>query len=325
MDVRVSQGSVAAQIQLFGCMVSPEFELDGRTVRPLYTAPWEQYLPDPMLSNLRGDFACVPFGIAPESTDGFPPRWRTGSGPAGGHAHGYPANVVWWLTRTEPGSAEFVVDLPDTEPVAQVRRTVTCRPDGLELVDELVVRRDTRLPLGLHPMVRLPEGVGGAVVVPPRCRSIETYPVATDASSILCPDASFDDLGRAPLRAGGTTDLSRLPLAQDTEELVQLCEVETTSLSVENRVEGYRVTVEWDAALRHCLLWISNRGRAFPPWNSRNLCLGVEPVTSAFDLGTAISAGSNPLAARGMQTAVPLAAGRTHRLWHRLAVEPLNQ
>lgn len=260
MDLRIGGAPVAAEIQLAGGMVSPEFEVAGATVRPLYTAPWEPFASDPLLSRLRGDFACVPFGIAPETTDGFPERWRTDPGPVSPYPHGYPANVVWNVSRVEPGEAELVVDLPDTEAVAQVRRMVSCRAGGVELVDELLVRRDAELPLGLHPMVRLPEVEHGAVVLPPQCRVLQTYPIATDASSVL---------------------------------------------------------------LRHCLLWISNRGRSAAPWNSRNLCLGVEPISSAFDLGAAISAGPNPLAAQGMPTAVPLRAGGTYRLWHRLAVEPM--
>lgn len=327
MTVRVSQGAVAAEIQLEGCMVSPVFELDGEEVRPLYTAPWPEHPEDPLLSKLRGDFLCVPFGIAPASTEAFPPAWRFESQhpePESGYAHGYPANVAWRVAEAGPESAEFVLDLLQTEAVAEVRRVVTCRAGAVEIEDRLTMRRDARLPLGLHPIVRLPEQPGQAVVAPPGCAGYRTYPVPTDASSVLLPDASFADLGRAPLRQGGTLDLSRLPLDFDTEELVQLCDLEKPSLAVENRAEGYRVGIEWDPVLRHCLLWISNRGRKFAPWNGRNLCLGVEPVTSAFDLGTAISAGPNPLADSGLATAVDLVAGRTRVLRHRFTLGRLD-
>ena len=37
---------------------------------------------------------------------------------------------------------------------------------------------------------------------------------------------------------------------------------------------------------------MSNRGRQYDPWNGRNLCLGVEPVVAAFDLGVAAGAGA---------------------------------
>ncbi|MCA0250697.1 MAG: hypothetical protein LCH76_00115 [Actinobacteria bacterium] len=326
MTVRVERAGVAAEIQLAGCMVSPLFDLDGETVRPLYTAPWPDF-PDPLLSKLRGDFLCAPFGIAPAAPDRLPTRWQVGeetTESASSHAHGYPANAEWQLSRAGDGQAEFVLELPEAEPIARASRRVICEPGRVVIDDQLIPRRDTRLPLGLHPMVRLPEVEGGAVVLPPGCRSLATYPVPVDASSILAQDVTFDDLRRAPLRAGGSIDLSRLPLALDTEELVQLCDVTTPSVAVENRAEGYRLTIAWDAALRHCLLWISNRGRNFEPWNGRNLCLGVEPVTSAFDLGAVISAGANPMAIDGLATAVELTAGEPYRLSHSFSLASLR-
>ena len=54
------------------------------------------------------------------------------------------------------------------------------------------------------------------------------------------------------------------------------------------------------------LLWMSNRGRKYDPWNGRNLCLGVEPIASAFDLGTPASVAPNPIAAAGVATALTL-------------------
>lgn len=326
MTVRVERAGVAAEIQLAGCMVSPLFDLDGEVIRPLYTAPWPDF-PDPLLSKLRGDFLCAPFGITPATVDHLPPRWQLGEEagePGSSYAHGYPANAEWQLSRAGEGEAEFVLELPEAEPIAQISRTVTCEPGRVVIDDQLIPRRDARLPLGLHPMVRLPEVEAGAVVLPPGCRSLATYPVPVDASSILTQDVTFHDLRRAPLRAGGSIDLSRLPLAVGTEELVQLCDVESPSVVVENRAEGYRLAIAWDPSLRHCLLWISNRGRSFEPWNSRNLCLGVEPVTSAFDLGTAISAGRNPMAADGMATAVELTAGRPYRLSHSFSLVSLR-
>jgi hypothetical protein len=51
---------------------------------------------------------------------------------------------------------------------------------------------------------------------------------------------------------------------------------------------------------------MSNRGRKYDPWNGENLCLGVEPIASAFDLGTPASVAPNPIAAHGVATALAL-------------------
>lgn len=325
MDYRVEKGSVAAQIQLFGAMVSPEFVLDGRLVQPFYRAPWDDFAADPLLAHLQGDFACVPFGIGPSAMDGFPPPWDELEPGPDARAHGYPANSVWEPVTVGPDWAELLLELPEPEPVESIRRIIRCEQPWVSIAEEFTVRQDVSLPLGLHPMFRLPSEAGGARLRLPGCRTLVTFPVATDSSSVLLPATEFGDAAGAPLREGGVLDLTSLPLPVATEELVLMVEVAEPRVALENLVEGYRILLEWESDyLSHCLLWISNRGRNFPPWNGRNLCLGVEPVTSAFDLGTQISTAVNPLAAQGIRTAVPLESGKTHIMRHRFKIEALR-
>lgn len=325
MDARVEAGGVAAAVHLFGGMVSPEFVLDGRLVQPFYRAPWDGFAPDPMLANLKGDFVCVPFGAPPASLAGAPSPWNElDPGPAV-PSHGLPANVPWQLTELTPDTAELRLDLPEPEPIARIRRRVACDPPWLVIEDTLTARVDIDLPLGLHPMFRLPSQPGSARLDLPGCRALLTPPLPPDSSSVLRPGAEFSDAAAAPLQDGGSIDLTRLPLSVATEELVLLVDVTTPRVALDNRADGYRIVLEWEADhLRHCLLWLSNRGRAFPPWDGRNLCLGVEPVTSAFDLGASVSAAPNPLSAGGIKTTVALQAGRSHVLRHRFRVEPVS-
>ncbi|MFM0702756.1 hypothetical protein [Paraburkholderia sediminicola] len=120
------------------------------------------------------------------------------------------------------------------------------------------------------------------------------------------PGAIFDELDKVPLRAGGTMALDRFPLAQDTEEIIQLCGVDgcVTMTNDESRVA---CRLSWDAkALPSLLLWISNRGRTYNPWNGRNLCQGGEPVASTFELGCRPSLAANPINAREVPTAISL-------------------
>jgi hypothetical protein len=64
---------------------------------------------------------------------------------------------------------------------------------------------------------------------------------------------------------------------------------------------------------------MSNRGRKLAPWNGENLCIGVEPVVSAFDLGSAVALTNNPLASDGIRAAVPLDTAVPTLLSYRLA------
>lgn len=324
MKTLIQRDTVAAQISHFGCMTNAEFLVNDTRIRPLYQAPWRDYHGDPLLENLRGDFLCLPFGIAPASMTAFPSQWqRLDSGHAG-PSHGYGANHRWELVSQQPDSACLELQYPPEDPVKQVSRTITCAEDAVEFEDQVRMRRDARLPMGLHPMLRLPKEAGTTQLNLPDCETLATLPVPTDASSVLQPDSEFDDPRSAPLLTGGTLDLTRLPLVGNTEELVLLCNVAEGKVSLDNLEEGYRVTLEWDTEyLNHCLLWISNRGRSGEPWNSTNLCLGVEPITSAFDFGESISTSDNPLSIRGFRTAVELTADRPLSLRHRISVASL--
>jgi hypothetical protein len=64
--------------------------------------------------------------------------------------------------------------------------------------------------------------------------------------------------------------------------------------------------------LASTLLWFSNGGRHFPPWNGRHVnVLGVEDITGFFHVGLAASCRPNLLSERGIRTCLaPNAEGR---------------
>ncbi len=62
--------------------------------------------------------------------------------------------------------------------------------------------------------------------------------------------------------------------------------------------------------LPETIVWQSHGGRSYPPFSSRHRgVLGLEEVCSYFHLGHAAAIGDNPLARRGIPTAVSLAPG----------------
>ena len=73
--------------------------------------------------------------------------------------------------------------------------------------------------------------------------------------------------------------------------------------------------------LRQTVLWFSNGGRHYPPWNGRHVnVVGVEDVTAYFHLGLAESAKPNLLTRAGAPTAVQLRPDRPLRVAHILAL-----
>ena len=315
-------GGTRVQLDRFGAMFTAEFTVNGQRVSPLHSPAWHGGYPeDAFLNGLQGDFLCAPFGARPESAEAFADEWKPYIEAAApdAFAHGYPAHHVWDVADVR--EQEATLRLTSHPRFSSITRRVVCAPDGsVQVTDTLIPTADFELPLGLHPIFALPEQAEEAELVLPEHAFAATFPAAVDASSIFVQNAQTDAHAVACLD-GTTCDVTRLPLARDTEELLMLCNVADGSVTLRNRPQGYRVTLSWDARLLpNCLLWLSNRGRTFRPWNGQNLCLGIEPIAAAFDLGEGVSAGENPLRRRGVCTALPFKAGVPLILTHSLQV-----
>ena len=89
-------------------------------------------------------------------------------------------------------------------------------------------------------------------------------------------------------------------------------------------MEGYRVVVRWNAAhFPSLMLWMSNRGRQFAPWNGRHLALGIEPICGPFDFGADCALRDTPLTRSGIATAVKIAPNMPFTTRYALSLEEL--
>jgi hypothetical protein len=313
---------------LGGMLGATSFVLpDGRQVAPLQIAPWGnepggENLPG-ILRRLRGEWPCVPFG---SDADRAPMGDWPGSHSAStvdSFPHGFGANNNWTFVEGGTGIA-LSIAYPDDHPIASLERRVTPDANAAALDFELVinVRQDCELPLGLHPCFRLPAKPGAMHIEVGADVSGATFPIATDASSIFQQDQFLPHWNDVPLLDGSRLDVSRLPLPHNTEELVQLIDMPGHA-ALWNSAEGYRVRLKWNRDhFPSALLWFTNRGRTFAPWNGRHLALGLEPICSAFDLGQQISAADNPISRRGVATARKFTAGERFVTRYRVEVEP---
>jgi hypothetical protein len=317
-------------VENLGGMLGPTLFVlpDGRQVTPFQVAPWAdeaggEVLPG-ILKRLRGEWPCVPFGSdADRAAAGGWPGSRS-AGTVDAFPHGFSSNNDWRFEAGRDGCITLAIDYPDAHPIRGLRRTVTPDPDAaaLDFALEIDVRRDCVLPIGLHPSFRLPTKPGAMRIEVGSEVAGMTFPVAVDDSSIFEQNALLEPWHDVPLRDGSRLDARQVPLARATEELVQLLDM-PGSAALRNTAEGYRVRLSWNPEhYPSALLWFSNRGRTFAPWNGRHLALGLEPICSAFDLGQQISAAENPISRRGMKTARAFAAGERFVTRYRIEVEP---
>jgi hypothetical protein len=112
-------------------------------------------------------------------------------------------------------------------------------------------------------------------------------------------------------------DVTRLPLPETTEELLQISECKPPFV-LRYPEQHADVSLDWNAEeLPDALLWISNGGRTHEPWSGRHFAVGVEPANSFFDLSrVAIPPANHPLAGR---TGIFFKAGVPRTITYRLS------
>lgn len=283
----------------------------GRTLTPFARVPWADGPDDPArfgpqmpphLRRMSGDFFCAPF--ATDDLDGAPP-------------HGWTANGTWQLVaenRLEDGvEAHFRLDQQVAGAV--VTKTWILRDDHPFLYQRHSFSGGTRpVPVAHHAMIDLRGG--GHLRVSPK-RHAETPPAPlegpeTGGRSVLSYPAQSTDLTRFPSE-NGLIDLTRYPLAEAHDDFVMLVDDPDVALGWATVVRpdqgDMAILLKPSAVLPQTMLWISNGGRDYPPWNGEHTgVLGIEEACSYGGSGWKRSITDNPLTDMGIPTALDLTA-----------------
>jgi hypothetical protein len=265
-----------------GHMAPVVFHLDGRDVSPYSLSPWhpDEFADQPaLLSVLRGDFLCLPFG-----------------GQTNGPPHGDPANAEWSLALIDGRSISLCQKTTDTGAV--VEKILSTRPQHQAVyIEHRISELDGEFNYGTHPILdlsALPEGTARISVSPFRWASVfpgKFSDPANGEQQALKPGAEFTDLREVPLAEGGTTDLTRYPARAGNDDLVMM--VSEAPHAAQPFAWSAAVMDGWmwfclknPADFPATLFWMSNGGRSGPPWNSRHLGrIGIEEVCSYFSNG----------------------------------------
>lgn len=280
------------------------FRLGDKKIKPFAVAPWAEEatardLP-PMLKVLRGDFFCLPFG-------GNDTRYQGERHPP----HGETANARWKCESIGGGSLHLSLNNPGRS--GRVEKYIFLGAGHTAVYQRHVISGMTgRMNPGHHAMLKFPDRPGSGVVSTSRFFRGHVAPVPLEdpeskGYSSLKSGAVFRSLEKVPTQDGGWTDLSSYPARRGFEDLV-LLESDSRQpfgwTAVCFPAEGYVwFALKDPRVLRQTVLWLSNGGRHYPPWNGRHVnVMGLEEVTSYFHYGLAESAAKNPLAAKGAMT-----------------------
>ena len=223
---------------------------------------------------LSGDFFCAPFVGGPD-----------------GPIHGWTANGSWQpdgLDEHPDGTRHHHYRLAETVNGATVGKTFTLHPGHPILYQRHRFEGGSgHLPIGHHVMIRVP---GGARL----SFSARRFGVTPDAApetdpargrSILKYPQRFCGLDSVTDAAGNQRDLRTYPFDTGHEDIVALAGDPRTGIGWSAALaqrDGFLFFAVKDAQrLPETLLWMSNGGRHYPPWNGRHShVLGIEEVST---------------------------------------------
>ncbi len=310
---RLATSEVEAFVTRLGGHLAPvTFDRKRSKIQPFAIAPWAQEKIDSaapgVMRSMRGDFFCLPFGgnAAPYRGERHPPHGETANSPWTfvGRERILGAETLHLRIRPKirPGQVDKFITLRRGEPVIYSRHVVSGMSGPMNL--------------GHHATLRFPSRPGSGLIStsPFRLGQVFVEPVERPEErgySSLVPGATFESLEQVPALVGGTADLSRYPARRGYEDIVMLAgdpalPFAWTAVSFPKERHVW-FSLKNPRVLRHTLMWHSNGGRHYPPWNGRHIdTLGLEEITSWFHGGLAPSVRHNALSRAGHPTSLRL-------------------
>ena len=301
---------------VFGMISELRVERGSRVVSMLHKAPWHgEEMPAtaaPHLARLAGDFFCAPFGDA--SADGAP-------------GHGWPANSAWSTIEIIRQGAETIarfrldrlamgatlvkhLRLVDGHPFVYQRHVFTGgHGDSIAVANHAMLRLTHGAQLSFSPKRWWETPQTGLETDPLRGRGLLAYP------------AKAADLHRFPRADGGEADLGRYPIGERHEDFAVGVEAKDSTLGwtavARNVDRDIYLSLRNAARLPMTMLWFSNGGRDYAPWNGRHVdVLGVEEGINRSLLGHSARQVPNPLDAAGVPTGLTLEQNGTTEVRH---------
>lgn len=282
------------------------FALPSGGFKPFARAPWVNTLDDPSITGhlrvLSGDFVGVPFGTGREMR-GAPEAWaELGPTTPVKTIHGPSAHEDWTIVAGDDNHVTLRLDYPSDSPIDHLERTIAARAGAPALDFELRIyaRRPAKVSAGLHPNFRWPDAPGRLQIDVDFAFGL-THPGQTPPGQ----PQEFSHLTKVP-KDGELVDMSHLPLSPPVEKNIILCGVRGPARATWLD-EGRGIEMEWDRELMPSLMfWHTVGAISGGPFEGAFKGLGLEPLASAFDLHTDLSAGPNPINARGIRTALEI-------------------
>ncbi len=323
-------------IDELGCKMMPIFNLNNKKIKPLHEPTWlddttEEFNSLPgILQNLKGEFPCVPFGIN-SHVEELKEEWKSSYSEEPyvvNEPHGFSSNNNWDLIDLQSHHAEFQIIYPEKDLVNFLKRKISVsddEPNKISCTLQINVKEDCELPIGLHPMLRIPDDFNKLKIKIGSFKFGLNYPgLVLRDKTLGAIGEEFSSLDNVRGYTSQTIDLSKPPFKGNFEDLFQLCGV-NGNVSIDNLEDNYQFNYQWDPShFNSVLMWVSNKGRTEYPWDSKHTTIGFEPITSAFGLSTHVSTNhENPISKRNIPTTIKLYKDKPLQTNYSFSIKPL--
>lgn len=306
--IRIAHGEAEALIDPAAGNI-PLWQVSGRV--PLHNAPWrdEPAVQDdpelaPSIKRLAGDFLCMPFGNDEVN---------------GGPIHGPTANAAWEVVAQDAATARFALstDVFGAHVSKEIRLVGPCL-----LQTHVVEGGSGDITFAHHPMARMAEG-GRLSFSPKRAALTDPMP-QYEGRNLWSLNQLRGDL-HLDCEDGSQWNLGTYPAGHAVEDFCILAEARGSALGwtclMRNAEDDMLIVLKDAAVMPITMMWISNGGRDFSPWNSRHTgVLGIEDGCALGGAGLAAACADNRLTAMGVPTCIPL--GARHVIRHAMVSLP---
>ena len=282
------------------------YDLRLNKIDVLHRAPWlddaeiqaDETIPL-VERRLQGDFFCAPFGKS-DLIDA--------------PIHGMTANSPWVVMAQDKGSVRLALQADVMG--ARIEKSVCLQGEAL-LQTHRISGGSGGLTVAHHPMVRMADG--GRISVSAKDIALTPAVALEPGRSWLSYPAQSTDWDTLP-GADGPVDLSRYPMMTGHEDFVTLVEATDATIgwtAIARKAEKDLIVIVKDPrVLPVTMLWFSNGGRDYAPWNGRHVgVFGIEDGCTAGAEGHCAAAEGSMLSELGVKTCLDLGA-TTHVIEH---------
>ncbi|MBI9101738.1 MAG: hypothetical protein JEY99_04945 [Spirochaetales bacterium] len=301
----IVNNTISLSLTEMGGMMAPVtfFKDTDKPVNPFYINPWAEEKIDMtgqpgLLTPIRGDFFCLPFGGNNS--------WKNEHHPP----HGEVSEEKWQLT-SGGDTSRIELQLKTKSRKGKIIKQIDLRPGENNIYICHKIQGFTGpTSLGHHPI--FPGGTKKYISTSPIKFGITDYrlpgPFRNGEYFSLAPAEEFKNLEKVPTiwKDEPYTDCSVFPARDGFIDHLQLFNEEAPGFAwsaVSAPEDGYLwFGLKDPKVLPSTLVWIENRGRHQTPWNGRNSCVGVEDVCSFLAHGLAASVEENDINRQGIKT-----------------------